>query len=62
MSVEPLEYCIAAFDLTRKRTLLYRSTPRVLTLHSLLDLALKRGARVISIRAIHPPPEAKEDT
>lgn len=55
-----LEYCIAAFDLTRKRSLLYRSTPQLPTLHALLDLALKRGARVISIRAIHPLPDAKE--
>lgn len=56
-----LDYTLIAFDLTRERALLFRSTPYTSALHNLVDLALERGARIISIRAIHRLPIPKED-
>lgn len=52
-------YTIAAYDLKQAKPLLFRKANRVADLQKLLDLALHRGAVIIAIQRIHPPPATK---
>ena len=54
-----VHWTIAAFNLHQDRSLLYKKAKTVHTLAIYLRQAIDRGATVISIRRIHPPPETQ---